>query len=109
MRLEKLKRKLTIEFLWFYILLLLKKRPMYAYEIKDRIKEEFGFEAALITPYVTLYELKKEGYVEIKWKVIKGRRRKYYQITGKGIRLLEDTKNFLKNWVSNLLGESCNS
>ncbi len=108
MRLKKLKRKLTVEFLWFYILLLLKKRPMYAYEIKDKIKEEFGFESALITPYVTLYELRKEGYVEIKWKVINGRRRKYYQITEKGIQLLENTKSFLRDWVLNLLGEGSN-
>jgi len=60
---ERLKEKITKEVLWMYILRLLKDRPMYAYELKNKIRESFGFEPATVSSYVVLYKLEHDGYV----------------------------------------------
>ena len=46
---ERLRNKITKEVLWLYILRLLEERPMYAYELKERIKEAFDFEPATVS------------------------------------------------------------
>jgi len=96
--LERLKRKVTVENLWIYILKLLKERSMYAYEIQNRIQEGFGFRPGKITAYVVLYKLEKDGYVKTEWKD-KGRQRKYYRITESGRRLLKDGISMLEEMI----------
>jgi DNA-binding PadR family transcriptional regulator len=59
--LDRLEKKLTKENLWIYILKLLKDRELYAYELKDKIRARFGFEPAMITVYVVLYKMEREG------------------------------------------------
>jgi DNA-binding PadR family transcriptional regulator len=96
--LRRLEEKITKENLWIYILSLLKERPLYAYEIKEMIRERFGFEPATITAYVVLYRLEREGLVESRQErgtsdnVI----RRYYRITEKGIQTVEAGREFLK-------------
>lgn len=99
--LKRLERKITIENMWIYILKLLKERPMYAYEIRKKIRERFGFNAGQVTAYVVLYKLEKSGYVEAEWK--EGvRQRKYYKITKSGERLLNDGIEFLDNLIGKI-------
>jgi DNA-binding PadR family transcriptional regulator len=98
MPLDRLKSKTTKEILWIYLLRLLRDREMYAYEIKDNLRRRFGFEPALITPYVVLYRLEKGGYVESERKENK----KYYKITEKGEGLLEEGIRYLEELVERL-------
>ena len=104
---ERLRNKITKEVLWLYILRLLKERPMYAYELKERIKEAFEFEPATVSSYVVLYKLEKEGYVTAEWQESQTGKpsRKYYKLTPKGEKLLEDGIAFLEGMVSKLKGE----
>ncbi len=96
--LRRLQEKITRENLWIYILHLLRERALYAYEIREKIKERFGFEPATITAYVVLYRLEREGLVRGSAerggsdKVM----RKYYSLTDKGIKTLEEGKEVLR-------------
>jgi DNA-binding PadR family transcriptional regulator len=95
---ERLKNKTTRELLWVYLLRLLKERDMYAYEIRKRLEEEFGFSPALVTSYVVLYKLEREGYVTTRW----NENKKYYSITPKGRELLREGVSYLQGMVDRL-------
>lgn len=95
---KRLKTKTTKEILWIYLLKLLKKREMYAYEIKDELKKSFGFEPALITSYVVLYRLEREGFVETRW----DENKKFYRLTSKGKGLLDEGVEYLEDLLIKL-------
>jgi len=95
---ERLKRSNTIENLWIYILLILKKEKIHAWEIPKKIEENFGFKPGKITPYRVLYRLEKEGYVKSK---IENRRR-IYEITERGYCELEKAKQLYKQILEQL-------
>jgi DNA-binding PadR family transcriptional regulator len=98
MPLKRLKVKTTKEILWIYILKLLEKKEMYAYQIKSELQKNFGFEPALITPYVVLYRMESSGYV----KGEKKDNKKYYKITPKGEALLREGIEHLKELTAKL-------
>ncbi|WP_457554800.1 PadR family transcriptional regulator [Candidatus Pyrohabitans sp.] len=98
MPLRRLKEKTTKEVLWLYILRLLKERELYAYEIKPLLRERFGISPALVTPYVVLYRLEREGYVEAR----RSSNKKYYRITPRGERLLEEGISYLRSLIKRL-------
>jgi PadR family transcriptional regulator PadR len=95
---ERLVRKLTLENLWIYILSSLKTGPKYGYEIRDYIREKYGFTTGKVTAYVVLYKLMKEGHIILKEEKKDGHGppRKYYSITEKGIEALHKGKEFLE-------------
>lgn len=63
--LERLRRKLTIENLWIYVISsILKHGPTYAYDIKKRIIQDYGIKPATITVYTVIYRLEREGILE---------------------------------------------
>ena len=83
----------TIGNLWIYILSLLKKRPVYGYELQKLVFESFGFTPGKITSYRVLYRLEKEGFVKSKTKKMK----RVYEITEMGGKELKKAKEFYKN------------
>jgi PadR family transcriptional regulator PadR len=85
-------------------------RPMYGYEIIKELEARsegfFRFKEGLIYP--RLHEMERQGLVRSEWQGQKGtRRRKFYQITDRGRRRLEEERQgwraFAKN-VNRLLG-----
>jgi len=102
MPLKRLKEKTTTECLWLYLLSLMKDEPVYAYEIKDRIKDKFGFDIGNVTAYMVLYKLEQGGHVKTEWLLKDNRQRKYYTITQKGKRTLEEGEKYLSNLVKTL-------
>ncbi len=95
---ERLVTKLTVENLWIYILRLLKEKPLYGYEIRKQIQDRFGFAPAIITVYVVLYKLQREGLVKkAATRSDDTSQRKYYQITEEGLQSLEAGRKFLEN------------
>lgn len=99
--LKRLEKKLTVDNLWLYILSILTEERIYAYEINKKLQERFKFSAGEVTAYVVLYKLEKSGYVKAEWKKEK-RKRKYYEITEKGKKLLDDGINLLKKKVEEI-------
>ena len=93
---ERLKDKVQKENLWFFLLLLLSTESRYGYELRGLVKERFGFWSGTVTAYRVLYSLEAAGMV--KSRAVE--RRKYYEITEKGRRELEEGKTFLKGLVA---------
>lgn len=95
---NRLETKLTKEMLWMYILRLLQERPHYGYEIKQLIQDRFGFSPATVSGYAIIYRLIKDGLIEEQQ--TGDSPRKYYAITDKGGRAMQEAKKFLTNTVS---------
>ena len=97
---RRLVRKLTVENLWLYVLSLLKREPLYGYEVGEKIKKNFGFKPGKVTCYIVLHKLESEGLISSKHPPEKtrslGPQRKYYVLTAKGEKALERAKSFLK-------------
>jgi DNA-binding PadR family transcriptional regulator len=99
--LERLREKLTKENLWLYILTLLKGGPLYAYELRSKILKSFGFQPAMITIYVVLYKMEREGLVSSTPEKREGSNvvRRYYKPTETGLRALEEGKATLRRTI----------
>ena len=80
----------------------MKKEPVYAYEIRDRIEERFGFKIGKVTAYMVLYRLELDGYVKTEWRIIDNRQRKYYRITDSGRKTLSKGIEYLKKLAVDL-------
>ena len=82
------------------------ERPMYGYEIikelEGRSQGYFQFKEGLIYP--RLHEMERQGLLRAEWRGQEGsRRRKFYTVTGRGRRQLEDWQSFAEH-VNLLLG-----
>jgi len=89
---RRLEKHVTGGNLWLYILSLLKKGKRHAYALDGEISKEFSFKPNKIMIYVVLYKLESEGLINSEFEG----RRKYYNITKKGIRTINEGKKYLK-------------
>ena len=85
---DKLVRKFFLGFINLHILFHAKKEPIYGKEFKTEL-ERHGYNISFGTLYPVFHSLKKDGYLEIEKKNIKGKMRKYYTITEKGKEVLD--------------------
>ena len=78
------------------LLALLEMEPMYGYQIVKEVEQRssgyFAFKEG--TLYPALHRLERTNLVESQWQnTPNGVRRRYYQITGKGLAALTDRAN----------------
>lgn len=99
---HRLVEKITKANLWLYILRLLQEKPHYGYEIKNKIKDKFGFSPAIVSGYVILYKMKKDNLVTVKWEPNDEKNqnsgkpnRKYYYITDLGNQTMDLARSYL--------------
>ncbi|MDD5163514.1 MAG: PadR family transcriptional regulator [Candidatus ainarchaeum sp.] len=85
---ERLRKKLTVDLLWIYLLGILRKEPMHAYALRSEIEKRFGFLPGNVSAYVVLYKLQSRGFVS---SLQKGNRT-VYSITQKGKELLKEAE-----------------
>lgn len=98
-----IKKELTKGSSSLLVLSVLEKEDMYGYQIIKEIeylsRSVFSFKEG--TLYPILHSFEKEGLVKSYWESGEnGRKRKYYQITKKGIKVLEKTKEEWKVYSS---------
>jgi DNA-binding PadR family transcriptional regulator len=86
--LRRLRRHLSIENLWLYILSLIKRDECYAYTLPEQIEKEYGFKPSRVMVYIVLHMLEGEGLIKSEQK----ERRKYYTLTEKGKETLAEAK-----------------
>lgn len=96
--LERLKRSITIENLWLYVLSILSKQKLHAYGILKKIEKRFGIKSGLITPYMVLYRLEGDGYIVSR----AAGRRTIYSITPKGKKILRAGRAMLRRVASSI-------
>jgi DNA-binding PadR family transcriptional regulator len=89
----RMKRKVLTENLWYFILKLISRKPLYGREIRAIIKKEFGFVVGSITAYKVLYSMEAGAYVKREKSAYRSR----YSITAKGKAELKNAKAFLRS------------
>ncbi|MFB9326541.1 PadR family transcriptional regulator [Paenibacillus aurantiacus] len=79
--------------------LLYKEGPLYGYQIAKLIDERSDHELSFKegTLYPALYKLEEEGMLVTEWKVVEGRKRRYYALTPAG---REDFLKRQNEWFS---------
>ena len=90
--LNKLIKSTTTDNVWIYILSVLKKENIHAYALHKEIEKKFKWAPELITSYVVLYRIEKEGLIKSE----KKGRIKIYSITPKGNKTLKEAKKHLR-------------
>ena len=88
----------------FVILSLLARRPMYGYEISQQLERNgggyFGMKEGLLYP--ALHRMQEKGWVTTEWRVVDGRRRKYYALTSLGQEVLGEQASEWKTFLEQL-------
>jgi len=88
--LERLEKNNTTNCLWPYILRVLADNPVHAYQLREQVKERFGFRCGRVSAYHVIYKLTKGGMVSKKQEG----RKVVYSITPKGRELLKKAAGF---------------
>ncbi len=94
-----MNHKLLSGTLELMILEVISLAPSYGYEITQTVLNKSGesFELKEGSLYPALHRLERGGQVTSFWEETEGRRRKYYQISAAGKKVLEAKR---KEWVS---------
>jgi DNA-binding PadR family transcriptional regulator len=105
---DRLKRKTSTDNLWIYILRLLQEKEVYGYELRDSITSRFGFKPGKVTSYRVLADLVKFDLVTSFIKDYpEGRpNRKYYQITEKGQKMMQEAKEYMTKLLKTVFDKS---
>lgn len=96
-----IKKELTKGSSALLVLSVLEKEDLYGYRIIKEIetRSEYVFSLKEGTLYPILHAFEKEGYVEAYWEGEEGgRRRKYYHLTKKGLKVLQTNKQEWKSY-----------
>ncbi len=99
-----LDREFFLGFIKIHILYHASKEPIFGAEIAEELTRH-GYSISPGTLYPTLHRLEKEGYLESNSKVISGRVRKYYQATIEGKRVLEQSREKIRELVTEVIEE----
>lgn len=97
-------RGFFLGFIKIHILYHASEGPIFGIEIAQELARH-GYSMSPGTLYPTLHRLEQEGYLEQSSKVVGGKVRKYYTITGQGAEALEEAKRKIKELVDEVLKE----
>lgn len=92
---DNILRKLFLGFIQIHILYHAKKEAFFGSWMIEELKEH-GYSMSPGTLYPILHKLNKEGILEVEKRVVEGKERKYYSITSKGEKVLEEAKIKMK-------------
>jgi DNA-binding PadR family transcriptional regulator len=98
---NKLIKDLVLGFIKVHILYHASKEPIYGSEFQNELKRH-GYSISYGTLYPIFHRLEREGYIESKKQNVKGKIRKYYSITNKGIEILKEAKEKMNELVFEL-------
>ena len=86
------------------VLAVLENKDLYGYKIirELEIRSENAFEMSEGTLYPILHALEKEKFLESYWEEFEGRNRKYYHITKKGKKQLQEKAEEWKSFSANV-------
>lgn len=96
---KRLKRLLTSENLWLYLLSIIgRNRRPYAYEMDAQIEKEFLFRPNKVMVYIVLYRLEAEGLIRSGFV----QRRKHYVLTKSGEEALGQAREYFRSLAGRL-------
>ena len=97
-------REFFLGFIKIHILYHAAKEPIFGVEIAEELARH-GYSISPGTLYPTLHRLEKEGYLESSSEVINGRVRRYYRATAEGRRVLEESRQKIRELVTEVMEE----
>jgi PadR family transcriptional regulator PadR len=95
-------RHLFTGFVRLHILYHAAKEPICGVEIMEELRHH-GYKIGPGTLYPILHGLEEAGYVREKDEVVKGKRRKNFRTTSRGLRLLADARDKLQELTSEII------
>ena len=95
-------REFFLGFIKIHILYHASITPIYGVEIIEELKRH-GYKAGPGLIYPTFHSLEENGYLEKDSRIVKGKVRKYYKITPKGLRILEDARQKIKELLNEVM------
>ena len=99
---DPLTRHFFTGFVRLHILYHAAKEPVYGAEITEELIRH-GYRLSAGTLYPTLRLLENLGYLTQHAEVVEGRRRKYYQATAAGKRVLNEARGKLQELIAEVL------
>ena len=97
-------REFFLGFIRIHILYHASKEPVYGAWLMRELARH-GYEISPGTLYPALRALEREGYLSKEVRVIEGRQRKYYRITGRGQMVLAEARERIAELVHEVLEE----
>jgi len=95
-------RDFFLGFIKIHILYHASKEPIYGTGIMEEL-ERHGYHVSPGLIYPTLKSLEKQGLLKSNKQVIQGKVRKYYKITAKGLKLMEESRKKITELVNEVL------
>ncbi len=95
-------RDFFLGFIKVHILYHASVEPVYGVALIEELARH-GYSLSPGTLYPILLRMEKEGYLQVQKQTVKGRTRRYYTITDKGTRALEEAKAKVKELVLEVL------
>jgi PadR family transcriptional regulator, regulatory protein PadR len=89
-------------FIRLHVLYHAAEEPVYGAEIAEELVRH-GYRLSQGTLYPTLHSLERLGYLSCQARVVQGRRRKYYEATDAGRRVLAQARERLRELVAEVL------
>ncbi len=99
---EGIRQRFIKVFLDVLVLKLVRTEPMWGYRIIKETERLFGVKLRHGALYPLLLRLEVRGFLRSRLEVEQGRMRKVYEITSKGIQLIESFHDFLREQLGTL-------
>lgn len=91
-------------FIKIHILYHASKEPIFGIEMVQELARH-GYNVSPGVIYPTLHHLEKDGYLVSSPKTVEGKVRKYYRATAEGKRMLEHSKEKIRELVTEVVEE----
>jgi len=92
----------VLGFIRIHILHHAKEKPVYGAWIMEELARH-GYKLTPGTLYPILHELEEKEFIKSYTKIVGGKKRKYYEITPEGSRVIEEVKPKIKELVNEVL------
>lgn len=89
---EKIIRRFFLGFIYIHILYHAKDEPFYGSWMIEELMSH-GYQTSAGTLYPILHSLQEEELIKSEERIVEGKVRKYYSITPKGEKVLEEARN----------------
>jgi DNA-binding PadR family transcriptional regulator len=92
-------------FIRLHILYHAAKERVYGAEITEELVHH-GYSVSAGTLYPTLHQLEELGYLRSRTEVVRGKRRRYYQATAKGRKVVDEARRKLQELVAEVIEDN---
>ncbi|MDD3753284.1 MAG: PadR family transcriptional regulator [Methanobacterium sp.] len=97
-----LNRKFFLGFIRIHILYHASKKEIYGVQMMDELKNH-GYQVSPGIIYPILHSLENEGFLKSRKKNVRGKIRKYYKITVKGEKILQESREKIKKLINEII------